>query len=70
MANINKRGNTYRIRVFVGTDENGKKIIKATTYVPPKGVTPKKAQKLAEEYAFEYERHCKGYVQLNENMSF
>lgn len=70
MANINKRGNTYRIRVFVGTNENGKKIIKATTYVPPRGTTPKKAEKLAQEYAFEFERHCKGYTQLNENMRF
>ncbi|MBQ8906588.1 MAG: site-specific integrase [Ruminococcus sp.] len=70
MANINKRGNTYRIRVFVGTDENGKKIIKTTTYVPPRGTTPKKAQRLADEYAYEFERHCKGYTELNENMTF
>ncbi|MBR4320022.1 MAG: site-specific integrase [Oscillospiraceae bacterium] len=70
MANITKRGNTFRIRVFVGTDTNGKKLMKSTTFTPPDGVTPKKAEKLAQEYAFEFEKHCKGYSQLNENMRF
>ena len=37
---------------------------------PPVGVTEKKAEKLAQEYAFEFERHCKGYSLLNENMRF
>ena len=70
MANITKRGNTFRIRVFVGYDMNGKQLVKSTTYTPPDGVTPKKAEKLAQEYAFEFERHCKVYSQLNENMRF
>jgi len=70
LANITKRRNTFRIRVFVGTDMNGKKLMKSTTFTPPEGVTPKKAEKLAQEYAFEFERHCKGYSQLNENMRF
>ena len=70
MANITKRGNTFRIRVFFGTDTNGKKLMKSTTFTPPDGVTPKKAEKLAQEYAFEFEKHCKGYSQLNENMRF
>lgn len=70
LANITKRGNTFRIRVFVGCDMNGKQLVESTTYTPPDGVTPKKAEKLAQEYAFEFERHCKGYSQLNENMRF
>ena len=70
MANILKRGNTFRIRVYVGTDMNGKKIMKSTTYVPPVDATPKKAEKLAQEYAYEFERQCKGYVSFNENMRF
>ncbi len=70
MASITKRGNTYRIRVFVGTDMTGKKLMKSTTFTPPDGVTPKKAEKLAQEYALEFERHCKGYAVLNENMRF
>lgn len=69
MANIVKRGNTYRIRVFVGKDANGKQIVKSTTFTPP-DVSLKKADKLAYEYACEFERHCKGYSDLNENMKF
>ena len=70
MANISKRGNTFRIRVYVGTDMNGKKIMKSATFVPPENISPKKAEKLAQEYAFQYERQCKGYVSFNENMRF
>lgn len=70
MANILRRGNTFRIRVYVGTDMNGKKIMKSTTFVPPTDVAPKKAEKLAQEYAFEFERQCKGYTSFNENMRF
>ncbi|MBR6616651.1 MAG: site-specific integrase [Oscillospiraceae bacterium] len=70
MATITKRGDAFRIKVSLGYDENKKQIVKSTTFVPSKGTTPKKAQKLAEEYAFEFERHCKGYTQLNENMRF
>ena len=70
LANITKRGNTFRIRVFVGYDMNRKQLVKSTTFTPPVGVTEKKAEKLAQEYAFEFERHCKGYSLLNENMRF
>lgn len=70
MANISKRGNTFRIRVYFGTDMNGKKIMKSTTFVPPENISPKKAEKLAQEYAFQYERQCRGYVSFNENMRF
>lgn len=70
MANISKRGNTFRIRVFVGTDMNGKKIMKSTTFIPPVDATPKKAEKLAQEYAYAFERQCKGYINFNENMRF
>ncbi len=47
MANITQHGNTFRIRVFVGTDDKGKQIMKSTTFTPPKDVNPKKAEKLA-----------------------
>ncbi len=70
MANITKRGDTFRIRVFVGNDINGKQIMKSTTFTPPKNVSESKARKLAVEYAIEFEKHCKGYSALNENMRF
>lgn len=70
MATITKRGASFRIKVSLGYDINGKQIVKSTTFSPPQGTSPKKAEKLAQEYAFEYERHCKGYIELNENMRF
>lgn len=70
MATITKRANTFRIRVSLGYDSDRRQIVKTTTFTPPEGVTAKKAQKLAEEYAFEFERHCRGYATLNENMRF
>lgn len=68
MATINKRGNTFQIVVSLGLDVNGKKIRKTTTYKPPENTTPKKAEKLAQEFAVEFERKCKGLSSLNENM--
>lgn len=70
MATISKRGSNYRIKVSLGYDTNGKQIIKSTTFTPPDGITPRKAEKLVTEYAFEFERHCKGYAVLNENIRF
>ena len=70
MENITKRGKTFRIRVFIGTDMNGKKLIKSTTFTPPANIAPKKAEKLALEYAFKFERQCRGYTQLNDSMRF
>lgn len=70
MANITNRNGKFLIRVFTGRDVSGKQIVKSTTFVPPEGTSPKKGEKLAQEYAFEFERHCKGYSQLNENMRF
>ena len=70
MATVNKRGSTFQIVVSLGLDVNGKKIRKTTTYKPPENTTPKKAEKLAHEFAIEFERKCKGMTSLNENMRF
>lgn len=45
MANITKRGNTYRIRVYVGRDVNDKQVFKTKTYTPEEGMTPKQIEK-------------------------
>jgi integrase len=70
MATITKRGDTFRIKVSLGYDMNHKQIVKSTTYKPPQGVTPKKAEKLAQQFAFEFENRCKDYTELNESMRF
>lgn len=62
MASITKRGNNFRIKVSLGYDSNYKQIVKSTTYTPPEGTSPKKAEKLAVAYAVEFENHCKGYI--------
>ena len=36
MATITKRGETFRIKVSLGYDANGKQIVKSTTFTPPR----------------------------------
>ncbi|MBQ8767170.1 MAG: site-specific integrase [Clostridia bacterium] len=70
MAAITKRGSTFQISVSMGYDTEGKKIRKTTTFKPPANITDKKAEKLAKEFAFEFEQRCKGMTELKENMRF
>ena len=70
MATITKRGDTFRIKVSLGYDTEHKQIVKSTTFKPPQGVTPKKAEKLAQQFAYDFENKCKDYTELNENMRF
>lgn len=70
MATITKRGNTYQITVSLGLDIAGKKIRKTTTFKPPLDAAPKKADKMALEFAIDFENRCRGYSSLNENMRF
>ena len=70
MAYIVKRGKTFQITVSLGLDINGKKIRKTSTYKPPEGVSISKAEKLAKEFAVDFERKCRGLSSLNENMRF
>ena len=58
MANITKRGDTYRITVFVGEDMQGRQRRKYATYKPPAGMTARQADKEAEKFAFEFEQQC------------
>ena len=56
--------------VSLGYDIYGKQIRKTTTYKPPEGVTEGKAEKLAIAFAYEFEKHCKGMTDMNENIRF
>ncbi len=67
---IIQRGNTYRFTVYMGYDVNGKQIRKTTTFVPPTGLTQKKADKLAKEEYVHFSNRCKGLYNLKENMRF
>ena len=45
MANITKRGNSYRIRVYAGEDVTGKQLFKSMTWTPPSGMTARQIEK-------------------------
>ena len=71
MAQISKRKNGhFQIIASLGYDKNGKQIRKTTTFVPPEGTTPKKAEKLAKEFAIQFQKKCEGYASLDENITF
>ncbi|WP_370769453.1 tyrosine-type recombinase/integrase [Ruminococcus callidus] len=70
MANITKRNGSYLIRISMGRDANRKQIIRSTTYKPPEGISEKKAEKLANAFAVDFENKCRYYSQYNENMKF
>jgi integrase len=70
MATVTKRNGKYRIRASIGYDMQGKQIIKSTTYTPPHGVALGKADKLAGEFAYDFEKRCRGLTELKENMRF
>lgn len=55
MAGIVERNGSYRITVYHGFDENGKRKRITTTFTPESGLTPRKKQKAAEEFARKFE---------------
>lgn len=56
MANVIKRGNSYRITVSLGYDVFGKKIRETTTFTPDPKLTPKQEQKALEDFIYEFEK--------------
>lgn len=59
MANIEKRGDTYRITVSNGYDIQGKKIREKATFIPDSALTLKQQQKALEKFVFEFEEKVK-----------
>lgn len=55
MAGIVERNGSFRITVYSGFDADGKRIRKTTTFTPEPGLTPRKRQKAAEEFARKFE---------------
>ena len=61
MANIQKRTNkdgktSYRIRVYAGEAQDGKKVMKSTTYCPADGMTARQIEKAVQKAAMDFER--------------
>ena len=59
MANITKRGDTYRIKVSCGYDVNGKQVIKSMTYKPDPTKSDKWNEKEVNRQAVLFEESCK-----------
>ena len=70
MASLTKRGDSYKIMVSLGYDIHGKQIRKTTTFTPPPNVTEGKGRKLAEAFAHDFEKRCRGVSDLGENIRF
>lgn len=70
MAEITKRGNTYKVSVFLGRDKSGKKIRENTTFIP-QATTPKAIEKEVDEFARSFEKRVKnGEYYDGEKMTF
>jgi integrase len=79
MAGVVRRGDSFLITVYQGYEMRDKKNggskeytqrKKTTTFHPPDGVTPAKAEKLARQYAAVWEDKIRGFVALDENRTF
>lgn len=67
---IKKDNNRFRIVCSLGYGTDGRQIRKTTTFKAPEGTTPKKAEKLANEFAVDFERKVRGNVEFADNMKF
>lgn len=59
MASITKRGNTYRVRVFVCEKPDGRKEFKSATFRPDPAKTEKQNQKALDLFVMEFEQKVK-----------
>ena len=67
---IKEDNNRFRIVCSLGYGADGRQIRKTTTFKAPEGTTPKKAEKLANEFALDFERKIRGNVEFADNMKF
>ncbi len=76
MPNITPRRNkdgstTYLIRVFRGYDGNGKQLKPyATSFKPPKGLSPKREKREVDLFAARFEEQCKRGYNLDNKQTF
>ena len=70
MATARQKGRGYEIRVSMGCDMNGKKIVKSKTWIPPKNLTPKQLEKEIERQKVLFEEEVKTGACPNSNIKF
>ena len=59
MASIRERNGSYQITVSCGYDIKGKKLLETTTFTPDPSLTPKKREKVVQEFAQQFETKVK-----------
>ena len=70
MASIDKRGDTYRIRVSMGRSRDGKKLVETVKYTPT-ATTPKAIEKEVQKFAEDFEERVKSGKYLSgEKLTF
>lgn len=70
MANVTKRGKSYRIKVSCGYDTKGVQIIKSRTWTPDEGLTEKQITKELKRQSVLFEEDCKNGQFLNSSIKF
>ena len=70
MATIQKRGDTYRIRVSEGYDSQGKQIMRSMTWKPEPGMTVKQAEKELQRQALLFEETVKAGRYVDPSIKF
>lgn len=70
MANVTKRGNSYRIRVFAGYDNENKQIVHSMTWTPSSNLTQKQIEKELSKQVFLFEEKCKNGLYINSSIKF
>ena len=68
MPTIQKRGDTYRIRVSAGYDSAGKQIMKSTTWKPAPGMTQKQIEKELDRQAVLFEERVRSGTAADSSM--
>lgn len=70
MANISKRGKSYRIRVSCGFDGDGNRLSKTMSWTPPEGMTEKQIEKELQRVAIKFEEQVQNGTILDMNTRF
>lgn len=70
MSTIQKRGDTYRIRVSAGYDSTGKQLMKSMTWQPAPGMTQKQIEKELDRQAVLFENKVKSGQYMEGNIRF
>ncbi|MHC1695849.1 MAG: tyrosine recombinase XerC [Eubacteriales bacterium] len=70
MATIQKRGNSYRIKISCGYDPNGKQIIHSQTWTPDPQKTQKQNEKSLQQAAILFEKQVNDGAYLDGSIKF